>query len=505
MNAVIYARYSSDNQSEESIMAQLRACREYAEKNNIKIVDQYIDRAQSARSDQRQSFQKMINDSNKKSFQAVIVHKLDRFSRDRYDHAIYRKKLRDNGVKLISVLENLDDSPESVVLESVLEGFSEYYSRNLARETRKGLREVALQAKFTGGCPPFGFDIDADNNYVVNEKEKRELNRMYYARYYKIGYTYILEDLKRRGIKTKFGKPFTKSSIIAILQNQKNIGTYIYYPNGKEEPPIILEDALPSLVPKKIFWKVNEDMKSRKQSGRVRAIEPYLLSSILFCGECGSAMHGHRRQKNGKNYYSYECGKHTSSKQCDSPSYSRDKLEKIICDYIKTLISDNAIKNIKKYLIDNAEKINGNAETNKKILTREITAIDRKINTIIDMLIETPSDKLKAKLLELEDQQNDLKREYDKMVGVGISEEKLDEYIVKIQDFDNLTRTQKSIYVQKLIKKVTAHKDGNIEIETTYDEVVNVVGGATPSISTSLPWWIYCIKKYDFKNGTGKA
>ena len=138
MKAVIYARYSSDNQSEESIQAQLRACDEYAKRNNITIVNTYIDRAQSARSDKRDNFQKMIRDSEKRSFDVVIVHKLDRFSRDRYDHAIYRKKLRDNGIRLISVLENLDDSPESVVLESVLEGFSEYYSKNLARETGRG-------------------------------------------------------------------------------------------------------------------------------------------------------------------------------------------------------------------------------------------------------------------------------------------------------------------------------------------------------------------------------
>lgn len=157
MVACIYARYSSENQKELSIEAQLRACTEFALRNGYSIVENYIDRAQSARSDRRPAFQDMISDAKRHRFQVVIVHKLDRFSRDRYDHAIYRRELRNAGVKLVSVLENLDDSPESVVLESVLEGFSEYYSRNLSRETRKGLKEIALDAKYTGGTVLFGY------------------------------------------------------------------------------------------------------------------------------------------------------------------------------------------------------------------------------------------------------------------------------------------------------------------------------------------------------------
>ena len=179
MKVAIYARYSSENQSEESITAQLRACEEYARRNGDCVVAKYIDRAMSARSDRRPEFQQMIADSSKHLFDAVIVHKLDRFSRDRFDHATYRRELKKNGVHLLSVLENLDNSPESIVLESVLEGFSEYYSANLARETRKGLREVALQAKYTGGNVPYGYRIGKDQRYEINPQEAAIVRKIF--------------------------------------------------------------------------------------------------------------------------------------------------------------------------------------------------------------------------------------------------------------------------------------------------------------------------------------
>ena len=152
--AVIYARFSSYNQREESIEAQERACREYASRKGLQVIGVYADRAKSGTSAEREEFQQMIKDSGEKKFRYLIVHKLDRFSRDKYDSVIYKRKLRANGVKIISAVENLDDSPESIMLESVIEGMAQYYSKNLAREVMKGLRESAYDCKHLGGIPP---------------------------------------------------------------------------------------------------------------------------------------------------------------------------------------------------------------------------------------------------------------------------------------------------------------------------------------------------------------
>ena len=155
MRAVAYVRFSSDSQRNESLDAQLRAIKDYCNNNNLNLVNVYSDSALSGTStDNRTSFLQMISDSKKDLFDFVIVHKLDRFARNRYDQAIYEKKLNDNNVKIVSVREQFNDSPESVILKSVLAGMNEYYSLNLSVEVKKGMYENFENNKHTAGIPP---------------------------------------------------------------------------------------------------------------------------------------------------------------------------------------------------------------------------------------------------------------------------------------------------------------------------------------------------------------
>ena len=168
MTAVIYARYSSDNQREESIEGQIRECTVYAEKNGFTVVKHYIDRAISAKTDNRPQFQQMIKDSDKKLFDIVLVWKLDRFARNRYDSARYKTQLKKNGVKLMSATEIISEGPEGIILESVLEGYAEYYSADLSEKVIRGMTENALKGKFTGGAIPFGYIINADHRFEID-------------------------------------------------------------------------------------------------------------------------------------------------------------------------------------------------------------------------------------------------------------------------------------------------------------------------------------------------
>ena len=171
-NVVAYCRYSSDNQRVESIDAQIRAIEEFCEKNNYNLRKIYVDEATSGTStEDRENFLQMIEDSKLNNFDYVIVHKFDRFARNRYDHAMYEKTLNDNGVKLLSVLEQVNDSPEAVILKSVLTGMNEYYSLNLAREVKKGLKENALKCVHTGGIPPLGYDLLQIKNTLLMKKK----------------------------------------------------------------------------------------------------------------------------------------------------------------------------------------------------------------------------------------------------------------------------------------------------------------------------------------------
>ena len=163
MTAVIYARYSSDSQREASIEGQLRDCKDYAERNGIAIVGTYIDRAYSAKTDDRPEFQRMVQDSAKKIFDAVLVWKLDRFARNRYDAVYYKRQLEKNNVHLVSVMEPISDGPEGIMVESLLIGMAEYYSAELAIKVARGERENALKCKYNGGVVPLGYVIGKED------------------------------------------------------------------------------------------------------------------------------------------------------------------------------------------------------------------------------------------------------------------------------------------------------------------------------------------------------
>lgn len=321
--AVLYARYSSDNQREESIDAQIDAISKYAKQRNFIIIDEYIDRAKTATSDRRPNFQKLIKDSGKGQFSTVIVHKLDRFARNKYDSAIYKQKLKANGVNLISVTEQLDGSPESIILESVLEGMAEYYSSNLAREVRKGMLENAKRSLHTGGRPPLGYSI-LDKKLVINEYEA-EAVRLIFDRFI-VGTPYpeIIAELNQRGFKTRNGQEFAKNSLYEIITNQKYAGVYVYNrasaatSKGQRNNHLSKPDSdvvrnvggCPAIVTPEVFQRASEIIKANKRlRGGVAAREKYLLSGLVICGSCQNPMHGNRYVggRNQHTYVTYRC------------------------------------------------------------------------------------------------------------------------------------------------------------------------------------------------------
>ena len=167
MIGVIYARYSSHSQREEAIEDQLRECHEFAARNNIKIIAEYTDSALTGRTDSRPDFQKMIRDSARGKFQVVVTYKVDRFARDRYDSAIYKAKLRKNGVRVLYAKETIPDGPEGIILESVLEGYAEYYSAALSQNILRGLEGNAMKCK-TNGVQVLGYYTGEDGCYEID-------------------------------------------------------------------------------------------------------------------------------------------------------------------------------------------------------------------------------------------------------------------------------------------------------------------------------------------------
>lgn len=395
--AVAYARYSSAGQRDESIDAQLRAINEFAAANDYNIVAKYIDRAQSARSDDRPQFQNMIEDSGKGVFETVIVHKLDRFSRDRFDSAVYRRKLRINGVKLISVLERLDGSPESVILESVIDGMAEYYSKNLSREVKKGMRENAVKARHNGGIPPLGYTINDRQEYDIEPSEADTVRRIFDM--YSAGCSYgdIIDEMNRLGRMTKRGKSFWKNSLYEILRNEKYTGVYIYnrryksHINGKynmhkrkDESEIVrIPDAVPRIIDD-ITWKKVQDRMNSHVHGEQKAIESYLLSGVIYCGNCGQRMNGNRRKSghgDQQTYYiSYKC-----SKNCGGRGVRRDTIEEaVLNDMQKTLFTFSSAEKIADSIEKYAAQMNHDLNDKIKETQSLYREADKRVKSLVD-------------------------------------------------------------------------------------------------------------------------
>ena len=476
---------------DESIDAQIRAIEEYADKNDIKIVNKFIDRAKSATSDKRPAFQEMIKycEADNTGISMVIVHKLDRFSRDKYDSAMYKQKLKVKGIRVVSVLENLDNSPESLILESVIEGMAQYYSANLAREVAKGQKENALKALHNGGDAPLGYDVAFDKTYLVNEEEAQAVKIIFDM--YVNGYSYsnIIDKLNDLGYKTKRGNKFRKNSLHGILSNEKYTGVYVFNKtqrkgvNGKrnghkqksDDEIIKVEGGMPQIIDREVFLQAQEMMQKRKKApGSHKATTLYLLTGLIRCGECGHAMQGNRRKdKYGNDYISYRCGCRKQKRDCKNKEIKRDYLEEfVLTELEKHVLNDEAIPVLSKAL---NERLKTKSNDNHEMLTNlrnKLEKVNKEIENILNAImsgivnnvLKNKLDELEKVKLNLELKINELSVESDDVVSVDITEDQIRSMFGKFKDFvltRNLPECKK--FIGDYIKEVIVYKD-HIEV-----------------------------------------
>jgi site-specific DNA recombinase len=346
---VAYARFSSNNQRDESIDAQLRAIRNYCEDNDIKLVAIYTDEAQSAKTDNRDDFRIMIDDilKGKHDIDGVLVHKFNRFARNKYDSALYKKRLRDIDIKVVSVTQPIDDSPEGRILESLIEAMDEYYSENLALEVKKGMLENALKGKHTGGGKLLGLSVD-DEGYYYPDENAPIIYRIFKEYADGVPKTQIVKRLNSEGYRNQYGRKFNTRTITDLLQNEKYIGNFIY--NHTQTEVIRLEGIIKNPI-------VDEDLWERVQKLRKDANKPkhrkrkYLMTGKLRCGICGFTYCGSgakKKNKNGDMSAYYKCqGKIKNQNGCTNTSLNKDYYEKLVIDNItENVLTDNAIDEI---------------------------------------------------------------------------------------------------------------------------------------------------------------
>ena len=454
MNGVIYARYSSDNQREESIDGQVRECLAYAEKNGIQIVETYIDRAMTAKTDKRPDFQRMIKDSYKKGFDVVLVWKLDRFARNRFDSAKYKMILRQNEVRVLSATEAISSRPEGILMESMLEGWAEYYSAELAEKVIRGQTENALKCKSNGGTLPFGYYVDDEQHFQINLDTAPFVCVAFQM--YDEGYTMkeIAADFKRRGIKNTRGTDFTINTISNLLSNRRYIGEYKYR-------DIVIPDGIPAIVPKELFERVQERLaKNKKAPARHKAEDDYLLTTKLYCGKCGSFMVGESGTSHTmKVHRYYRCVNTKKKKLCDKKAVKKDWIEDLVVNYtMKAIMNDEVMER----LIDTLMELQKKESTDLPLLKKQLAETEKGINNMLNAIqagIFTPSTKQRLDELEETKSQLEISILQEEMHKPLLTREQIAFFIYRFRKFDVTKREQRQRLIDSFVNAVYLYEE----------------------------------------------
>lgn len=423
MNAVIYARYSSDNQREESITAQLRVCREYCRKKGYILTHEYTDEAMTGTNDDRAGYIQMIKDAQKHLFDIAIFHKIDRNARNEYDYYINKMKLLRSGIHVEYASLGFDiETPEGQLMENQLVGIAAYYSRNLSTEVRKGLKENALQAIHCGGRPPFGYKV-IEKKYYIEEHEAM-IVRFIFDMYIK-NYTYgrMVAACRDKGYKTRAGRDWCKNSLREITRNNKKYsGVFIYgrenqsklYPGRKNEI-IEVPGGMPAIIDPETYRIAHDREKNFVFiRGQHHAKVNYLLSGLIYCGVCGRAMVGCRAVSGGKRSYDYQyykCRQNVAgAEQCTVKTIRKDFIEGLAKKYVKGIVdSKEAVEDICRSINERVEKESKTGSNEVRTLEREERSLNRKMENLLNIVEDGAlSDVIRGRIKTLHERLNQI-------------------------------------------------------------------------------------------------
>lgn len=430
---------------------------EYCKQNGMTVVKEYIDRALSAKTDNRPDFQRMIKDSAKGLFDVVVVWKLDRFARNRYDSAHYKAALKKNGVRVVSAKENIADGPEGIILESMLEGMAEYYSAELSVKVIRGHTENALKCKYNGGTPTFGFAIDANKQYQpdpVNAPIVLDIFKMYDN-----GSTMkqIMDHLNALGVTTVRGKPADLNFISGILHNRKYIGEYKYR-------DIVVPDGIPALVPTDLFDRVQEQIKKNKKApARHKAEDDYLLTTKLFCGTCKAMMVGESGTSGsqGRKYHYYRCVNSKKRKICTAKhkSVRKEPLEQAVVNSVMRNIMDDSFV---EYFVDQALVLQGQESNELPSLRRQLADTEKAIENMLNAIqagIFNTSTKRRLDELEATKEKLELSIIKEEMKKPQFTREQIRFYILQFRKVDTNTLEGRRRLIDGFINSVVVYDD----------------------------------------------
>ena len=461
IRAVIYARYSSAGQREESIEGQLRECREYAQRNGMTVVGEYTDKALTGRTDKRPDFQRMLRDSERGAFEMVICWKTDRFARNRYDAAMYKAKLKKNGVQIVYAKETIPDGPEGIILESVMEGYAEYYSANLSQNVKRGNYESALQCK-TIGQTLIGYRKGADGKFEIDPATAPIVKRIFDEYANGIGTRDIVKRLNADGFRTSRGKPFRETSLRYILSNEKYTGVY-------EFKDIRVEGGIPAIVDKETFNKCKALLGQHNIAPAAQRETRFILTTKLFCGLCGEPMTGESATgRNGRHYY-YICN-NRKRKKCKKERAPKDWIESLVVSELYNLISsDDFIEEIIDGCMAYQERLGENDEL-KALEQRKKDVQRRRDNVIAAIEQGIITETTKSRLMELEGELAMLDKSMSEHL---ITHPKLDRdqigfFLYKLQQGDIDDAEYRQLLIDTFLNKAFLYDDDKLILVFNY-------------------------------------
>ena len=474
MTAVIYARYSSDNQREESIEGQIRECTAYAEKNGITVVKHYIDRALSAKTDNRPDFQQMIKDSEKRLFDIVLVWKLDRFARNRYDSAHYEYQLERNHVKLVSATEPISDSPAGIMVKSMLTGMAEYYSAELSEKVVRGMTENVLKGKYNGGTVPIGFKVDEEKFFQIDPLKAPFVVEAFQKYDDGASMKEIMNWLNDSGVTTNRNQKFTYNSVWKLLSNRRYIGENRF-------KDIVMPDSIPAIVDKELFDRVQAKIeKNRRAPAHHKAEDDYLLTTKLFCGMCGAMMFGEcGTGRNKVVHHYYKCSTAKRFKTCKKKTVRKEWLEDLVVAETMKLIQDDAVINA---IVAEVMELQDQENTTLPLLEKQMHEVENGIENMLNAIqagVLTNSTKSRLEKLEAQQKELEIRIAEEKIARPRLSENQVRFWLTRFCKLDPNVKSHRETLVNTFVNAVYLYdekvlitfnyKDGTKTI--TFDEI----------------------------------
>ena len=394
--AALYARVSSDRQDVDlSVAAQLRALRDYAEKNGYLVCREYIDEAESGRIADRPQFQRMLDEASKPQspFQEILVWKFSRFTRKREHAVAFKSMLRRRGVRVVSITEQADDTPTGKLLEAIIESVDEFYSENLAQEVTRGMRESASRGFWVTSYAPYGYK----RVHVQDGPKKRptlELNppadavvrRIFDMALQGKSILDVTKTLNSEGIPTTNGKKWLKTTIHTMLDNEAYTGAVVWGTKAKDgAPPVRVEDAHPAIISKGEFQRVKKLLGSRapKRMNPRRASSPYLLSGLLRCQTCGKAMTAAEAKSGKYTYYVCHSLLKRGSGTCKTPRLNAKNFEELIVTNIReNVLTESNIRDLVKLLDEEMDGVAAEQRERLQSIEEELEEVKRRLGRI---------------------------------------------------------------------------------------------------------------------------